>query len=182
MTEPLIFITSNKGKAEEAKSILEFPIEVYDLELDEIQSLSLEKIAIKKAEYAFKLVQKPLIVDDVGVFVHAWKGFPGPFIKYLQQIGLDVCLKMLSTETNREATVKAVIGYHDGTLIHTFVGEVKGTISHEVKGPNGWGWDPIFIPEGQNKTYAEMSTEEKNSISHRRKVLDELKKYLAVST
>ena len=175
----LYFVTSNKGKIEEAKAILGFPIEIAELELDEIQSLDLEKIIIKKAEEAFKIIKKPLIVDDVAFHVKAWNGFPGAFIKYLREAGgNDLLLRMLQNEKNRSINLIAMVGFHDGKNIFTFRGEIPCIVSKVSRGTRGWGFDPVLIPENQKRTFAEMTDEEKNSASHRRLALEKLRKYL----
>lgn len=158
----LHFVTSNKGKAQEAQSILNTAITITHLEIPEMQLLSLEDIVHHKVLHAFETIKKPVFVDDVGLFIEAWNGFPGPFIKFLIESGGNaLLLKMLSQETNRGAKICAAIGYHDGSKVHTFVGEIRGTIVVEPRGKDGWGFDPIFIPEGDTRTFAEMSPDEK---------------------
>ena len=177
--ENLYFVTSNQSKAEEARMILEMPVEIRKADLIEIQSLNLEEIVRDKARQAFEMVGEPVIVDDVGFFLEAWNGFPGPFVKYiLDTVGKEGILKMLEGEENRSVVVKAVIGFHDGKEIHTFVGEVRGVVASEARGDNGFGWDSIFIPESSDKTYAQMSLKEKSGISHRRVALEKFKQFL----
>lgn len=174
----LYFVTSNEGKIKEAKMILGIPIHSIQAELEEIQSLDLEEIVKAKALKAFELVKKPLFVDDVGLYIEAWNGFPGPFIKYFcETIGIKGLLKMMKDENNRQLTAKAAIGFHNGKEVITFIGEVKGMLATEARGQSGWGWDPIFIPSNLDKTYAELTAEEKNAISHRRVALESFKKY-----
>lgn len=176
----LIFVTSNQGKADEARQILNTPVDIQPLDIDEIQSLDNEKIIRKKAEEAFRLIKKPFLVDDVSMDIEAWNGFPGPFTKYIDQAGgPELLVKMLVAEKNRTAIARATIAYHDGNAIHLFIGEVKGAIATEIRGTNGWGWDPVFIPEGYSQTFAEMTETEKNNCSHRRKALEKFKKYYA---
>lgn len=175
----LYFLTSNKGKISEARAILGFPIEIFEHEIDEIQSLNVERIVRKKVQDAFALVRKPVIVDDVSVEVKAWNGFPGPFIKYLREAGgNDLLLKMLKSEKDRTVIVKAAIGFYDGKTIYSFVGEVKGTMAASPRGDKGWGFDPLFIPESLGKTLGEVDGEIKNQFSHRRVALDIFKKFL----
>lgn len=175
MLKEIYFVTGNKNKVREVETILNQPLKVFEHSLDEIQSLSLEEIARKKATEAFKILQKPLLVEDAGLFFKAWNGFPGPFVKHLLAVGgNELILKMLGSEPYREASARAAFGFHDGRKITTFVGEVAGLVSHEVKG-KGWGWDAIFIPEGSRETYAEMGEAKKNLVSHRRAALEKLK-------
>jgi len=84
----------------------------------------------------------------------------------------------MQSEINRQLVAKAAIGFHNDKEIFTFMGEVKGTLAVEPRGEGGWGWDPIFIPAHTDKTYAELTAEEKNAISHRRAALEKFKKYL----
>ncbi len=177
----IIFVTGNKTKVKEAEAILKIPLKVSEIDLDEIQDLDLEKIAFHKLNQAYEKVKKPLIIDDVSVEVEAWNKFPGPLIKWVLMASngdAGLLLKMLEGEKNRTATARLAIGYHDGKKARIFYGEVRGKIAQEIRGDNGFGWDPVFIPDGQSKTYAEMSSEEKSKISHRRKGLDKLKEFL----
>ena len=175
------FVTGNKAKVKEAEKILKIPLKVTDLDLDEIQDLDLEKIALHKLNQAYGVVKSPIIVDDVSLEIAAWNGFPGPLVKWLLKVSdgdASVLLKMLKGAENRNAKARLAIGFHDGKEAHLFYGEVRGKIANEIRGENGFGWDPVFIPEGQNKTYAQMSAEEKSKISHRRKALDKLSDFL----
>jgi XTP/dITP diphosphohydrolase len=177
--EELYFVTSNDEKIQEARIILGMPIRAFKADLEEIQSLDLEKIAKDKAERAFALVGKPLFVDDVALRVAAWNGFPGPFVKhFLEALGNDGFLRLMKDEQNRELTAMASIAFHNGKEILTFVGEVKGSLALEPRGDGGWGWDSVFIPVLGEKTYAEMTPEEKNAVSHRRAALENFKQYL----
>ncbi len=178
----LYFATGNKGKVEEAQFILNHPIEVLDLELDEIQSMNMEDIVAHKAKQAYEKINSPVFVDDVSLEFEIWHKFPGPFIKYLQQIGNDLILYMMRNETNRKVNLIATIGYFDSRDMHYFTGSILGTIATESRGGRGWGFDPIFIPDGQNLTFAEMRDEEKNSLSHRRIALDKFKSFLDSQT
>ncbi len=175
----LYFATGNKDKVLEAQAILDIPIEIYGVELDEVQDLSLETIARKKVEAAHLLTQAPVFVDDVSMEIDVWKNFPGPFIKYLREAGgNDLLLYMMRNEENRRAKVVATIGYHDGQKVHTFTAVETGMITTSPRGDNSWGFDPIFQPDGSEQTFAEMTTDMKNSRSHRRHALDHFKKFL----
>jgi XTP/dITP diphosphohydrolase len=178
-TMKLYFVSGNEGKIKEAEAILEMPIEIAKIDLDEIQEMDIEKIVQKKAAAAFEIVKKPLIVDDAGLYIDTWKGFPGPFVKFINQTGgNELLLQMMQAETNRKAYFKTAIGFHDGNFIHTFTGEVQGEIAMEKRGNEGWGYDPIFIVEDKNKTFAEMTAGEKNAVSHRKRALEKLKEFL----
>lgn len=174
----LYFATGNKGKAREAEYILGRNIEIKDIELDEIQSLNLKKIVTHKLNQAYSVLKKPVIVDDVALEIDAWDGFPGPFVKYMHDNDTIRFLYMVRHETNRKATLIATVGYHDGKKAHCFTGRLKVTIPKKPRGDNGWGLDPILIPEGKDLTFAEMTEDEKNACSHRKKALIMLKRFL----
>lgn len=177
----IVFVTGNKPKVREAEQILDIPLEIEDVDLDEIQELDLEKVALHKINQAYKIVGKPVIIDDVSVEIDAWKGFPGPLIKWvLKSSGgsAELILKLLEGEKNRKAKARLAIGFHDGKKAHIFYGEVDGTISDEIRGENGFGWDPVFIPEGETQTFAEMDPHYKNTLSHRKRALDKLSDFL----
>lgn len=177
--QKITFVTSNKGKFGEAQQILDIPLKMVKHELDELQSLNLEKIVKHKIEQAAKIVKEPFIVDDTGIYMHEWKGFPGPFVKFIyEQGGCELFLKMLERTKSRKGYALCVIGFYDGKTTHIFTGKTNLTIAEKVRGSIGWGFDPIFIPEGQNQTYAEMGEVEKNKVNHRKKALQKLQQFI----
>lgn len=176
----LILVSSNSAKAGEVERILNIPVRTVPLEIDEIQGRDLEKIALHKLNKAFKLVKKPVIIDDVSFEINAWNGFPGPLIKWLLEEKNDpsLMLRMLGDEKNRRAIARLAVGFHDGNKPHIFIGEVKGKVSHNNRGENGFGWDKVFIPQGYDQTFAQMPPKLKDSISHRGKALAKLKDFI----
>ncbi len=166
----LYFVSSNDHKYLEAKNILEtFGLELGFLksDLEEIQSNSLDEIALRKAKDAFSKFKKPVIIEDDGLFINSLKGFPGPYSSYVfKTIGNDGILNLL--KNNRTAKFVSIITYCDGTILQSFYAQLDGIISKSQKG-KGWGYDPIFIPKNSRKTFAEMT--EKNKLSHRYKAL-----------
>ncbi|HVZ12385.1 MAG TPA: non-canonical purine NTP pyrophosphatase [Patescibacteria group bacterium] len=169
--------TTNKGKLKEFSEILDLPLVAVNIDVDEVQSMDLEYVSRKKAEAAFEKVKKPVIVDDVGVYFEAWNGFPGPFIKFLNEsVGYDGISRMLDSVSKKMRAVDA-ISYHDGKKIHTFIGEFNGTIV-ERRGENGFGFDPIVMPDGYSMTFAEMDPADKHKISHRGRALAKFKNFL----
>jgi XTP/dITP diphosphohydrolase len=176
----LLFITSNKGKAEEARDFLsKLNIEIVQLNLKypEIQSNSLEEIARQGAEYCYSKLKKPLFVEDSGLFIKALNGFPGPYSSYVfKTIGNSGLLRLMQGIEKREAYFKSVVAYHDGGEIKIFSGIARGRIGYEVKGSFGFGFDPVFLYGA--KTFAELSIEEKNKVSHRSKSLSKLARWL----
>jgi XTP/dITP diphosphohydrolase len=180
------FITSNKGKVHEAQTKCE-PIGITIVQKNigypEIQVDSLEEVATYGIEHVRKKVDHPFILEDAGLFIDALKGFPGVYSSYAYYtIGLDGILKLLTDVPieQRTATFRSVFGYGepDGNE-QLFVGECKGTIGYDQKGKFGFGYDPIFIPNGKKNTFAEMQTEEKNMLSHRGGSLGKLIQFLS---
>ena len=171
------FVTSNVHKFEEAKNVLDhfgIPIAKLDVEALEIQDDHLENIAKYSVLDAVKNCGLPVFVEDAGLFIESLKGFPGPYSKFVfETVGVKGVLKLMEDVKNRDAYFKSVICYcgSDGEPI-SFVGKVEGTISSEIRGDDGFGYDPIFVPsQGYGITFAEMSLTEKNRFSHRAKAL-----------
>lgn len=176
----LYFVTGNKGKVSEAEKILGFPVQIADIDLPEIQSLDLSEIVNQKVKAAYDQVKNPVFVDDVGFFVDAWNGFPGPFIKFLHKAGGNpLLLHMMRGEDNRLVTAKGIVGYFDGKNYEIFEGEVKGQLSYEERGKDGWGFDFVFQPLGSDLTFAEMGEQKKNEISHRAIAMTKFKEFLS---
>lgn len=178
----LYFITSNKSKFEEANDILgEIELEQVDVDLPEIQELDSHAVIKAKLEAAFLHHSGPFIVDDVSVRCEGLNGLPGPFIKwFLRSFSLEELHSILEKLGNTTAEVSLLVGYAKSRDdIHFFEGVVRG----KIVAPRGeyFGWDPIFLPDGSRKTYAEMGKEERNKLSHRRLALDKLKEFLAAS-
>ncbi len=171
----LALVTGNKHKLEEAREVLSsYGIDLYmaGLEKIEIQADSLSKIAVVAARHAWEFLGKPLIVDDSGLFIEALNGFPGPYSRYVYDtLGVDGILKLLSDEKNRRACFKTAVTLILPPLEMVFEGETCGIITTRPRGSSGFGFDPIFVPEGCSRTYAEMSPSEKNRVSHRAKAM-----------
>lgn len=167
MSSSLYFASSNQDKFDEARSILsEFGIDIklFKCSLEEIQTCTLEEVAQHKANLAYLLCSKPVIVEDAGLFIAALKGFPGPYSSFVfETIGNKGILKMLSKK--RSAVFQSVIAYCEKKQdVMLFEAKVRGKISRRLQGKR-WGYDPIFIPEGQTLTYSKLKN--KNELSHR---------------
>ena len=171
MSYDVLFASSNKNKFDEVKKILaNYGINVgfFKSSLKEIQSESLKQIATLKVDDAYRQCLKPVIVEDAGLFIESLNGFPGPFSSYVfKTIGNSGILRLV--RKNRNAQFQSVVAYCDNKFgVVLFDSKVHGKISKQTRG-NGWGYDPIFIPNGEIKTYAMISN--KNEISHRYKAL-----------
>jgi len=175
----LIFVTGNEHKLAEVKGILsEHTVTGKKIELAEIQGSLNEIIEAKIAEAVAKIGQH-VFVEDVGLYLDVFGGFPGPYIKdFLKHMPIERIWDIADLKGNKQATVKCAVGYGGpGLRPKILVAEVEGEL-HGPAGENGFGFDPIFVPKGFCKTYAQMTSEEKNKVSHRSKALTLLKEYL----
>lgn len=175
----LFFITSNKGKVHEATEKLRhfgFSVAQKDLGYPEVQADSLEEVAAWGATHVQERFDHPFMLEDAGLFIDALQGFPGVYSKYVFfTIGLEGILRLLGGVENRKAVFRSVYAYSEPRKKPMIViGETKGFISTKKRGSHGFGYDPIFIPDGTEKTFGEMTVEEKNQYSHRGKALDKL--------
>ncbi len=171
------FVTSNEHKAEEAAEILRsggIEVEWVDLEYPEIQADSLEEVVSFSLEWVSGRVETPFFIEDAGMFIDALSGFPGPYSSYVfRTIGNQGIIRLMEGVSNRRAKFYSVIGLVAGRGMKAEVmgAGVPGRIAERPRGI-GWGFDPIFIPEGGGGlTYAEMGRR-KNEISHRRRALE----------
>jgi len=179
----LYFITGNEGKLKEIQQKvkpLDITIIQKDLGYPEIQADSLEEVAEYGVTHIQQRCNEPFILEDAGLFIDGLKGFPGVYSKYVYYtIGLDGILKLMRTMTKRSAVFRSVYAYAEPDTPPTiFVGECKGTIAQKQLGTKGFGYDPIFIPDYEEKTFGQMDTEEKNIHSHRGKSVDKLLSFL----
>lgn len=181
MIQKLTLVTSNKNKLREVQEILGINIESANLEIDEVQTLDPQGLARKKARAAYQKLQKPLIIEDTALFFDAWQDLPGVYINaFIKTVGCEGLVKMLQPFNNRHAYAQTTVAlYLDNNSCHTFIGKIQGTIANKPQGNRGFGWDPIFIPEGHRQTFAQMSSKEKNQISMRKVALTKLKDFLS---
>lgn len=177
----MLFVTSNPGKAREADEILGSDVERVDYDYVEVQSDSLEEIAVYGARDAYDELGESCFVDDSGMFVEGVGGFPGPYSSYVYStLGLDGVLRALEGSEDRSARFDCLVAYHDGEEVHTFEGTVRGHVAEKPRGEGGFGYDPIFEvkEDEEGRTFAEMPPEEKNAVSHRRRAFEAFAEFL----
>jgi XTP/dITP diphosphohydrolase len=173
----VFFATGNINKFNEARSILNqhgLAVGMLKLKGDEIQSESLKEIAQKSVKKAYHRCKLPIFVEDAGLFIDALNGFPGPYAAYVYHtVHNSGILKLMESNKNRHARFQSVIAFCDiqsSCEPICFEGESRGEIAmseRKEQDKSGFGFDPIFQPEGSSKTFAEMNIEEKNGYSHR---------------
>ena len=162
-----ILVTGNPAKLAEARRL--FPrLEAEELDLPEIQSLDLESVLRAKAHEAHGRLDRPVIVEETGLELPSLNGFPGPLVKWmLESIGAEGIARLVSTEGDPRATARCALMFYDGIREVLAEGTTSGVLVLPPRGDSGFGWDPVFEPDGSNRTYGELSAEEKDAISHR---------------
>lgn len=189
--DTLFLASGNPHKIEELQQILEplgiqlkSTLDYPDAPEVEEDQPDLKGNALKKARFWYKKTGFPSIADDTGLEVDALDGAPGVYsARYAgenvtYQDNVDKLLKEMKGEKNRAAQFRTVIAYIIEGEEHFFEGVCKGEILTEEKGSKGFGYDPIFQPDGYEKTFAELDAEEKNKISHRGRALEKFLEFL----
>lgn len=191
MIKKLVFATNNAHKLDEIRAILGDKVEVLslkdincDADIPETAD-TLEGNAALKAEYIYKNYGLDCFADDTGLEVEALGGAPGVYsARYAGGDGHDSeanmrkLLKELDGKQNRKAQFRTAICLIEQGEEHLFEGIVKGSIIEQKRGASGFGYDPVFMPEGYEETFAEMGNAEKNKISHRARAVEKLCEYL----
>ncbi len=164
----MILVSSNPNKGIEAERILGVPILRVSLNLPEIQAATVEEITRYKVEVAKSKRYARLIVEDVSLGFDELGNFPGPYVRWLLEAAGGAGLAAIAYAlNNRAAKAQCCVGYWDGTRVKTFLGETAGEILVKPRGEHTFGWDAWFQPVGQSRTFAEMTPEEKDAVSHR---------------
>lgn len=177
----IYFITSNQGKLLEVReklSAVDVEVVQRNIGYPEIQADNLEDVARFGVEYIQKKISQPFILEDAGLFIECLNGFPGVYSSYVfYTIGLKGILKLLEGFDNskRKACFRSVVAYKKpDKKPELFIGECHGRIATRELGDHGFGYDPIFIPDGETRTFAQMDVREKNRFSHRGNSLEKL--------
>ena len=178
----LRFVTSNPHKFREARRILKgFGVNIRHAKLSypEIRGDDPSEIAADSARKLKAEIEPPFFVEDTGLFVEALDGFPGAYAAWvIRKIGIAGFLRLMKGVRQRKAAFRTAVALYDGKRVLVFNGEAEGSISLRACGKEGFGYDPIFVPVGFRKTFAEMAEEDKNTLPHRRKALEELANHL----
>lgn len=177
--DALILVSSNPNKGIEAERILGVPLLRVSLALPEIQAATVEEITRYKLEVARTKGDHRLIVEDVSLGFDELGNFPGPYVKWLLEAAGGKGLAAIAYALNNPAAhAQCCVAYWDGEQGHIFLGECAGDVLVEPRGAQNFGWDAWFQPRGMTKTFAEMSPEEKDRVSHRGKAYRQLAAHL----
>lgn len=186
MPTEIIFATNNANKVKEIKAVTGNQLIILSLEeagiLIDIPEPhdTLEDNASEKSNVIHQLTGKNCFSEDTGLEVEALNGAPGvKSARYAGdnrdfQMNIDLLLNNLLPHTNKSAQFRTVISLFWNNQQYLFEGICKGQITHQAKGLSGFGYDPVFIPDGSDKTFAEMNMDEKNQYSHRKKAMQQL--------
>lgn len=188
----LVFATNNPHKLEEIRAILGSKLEILsladigcDADIPETAE-TLEGNALIKAHYVYDNYKLDCFADDTGLEVDALHGLPGVHTaryaypdRHDPEANMIKLLEVLRENNDRNARFRTVIALIEKGKEHLFEGVVEGVIAREKSGTQGFGYDPVFIPEGNSKTFAELGEDIKNTISHRARAVQKLAEYLA---
>ncbi|MEN9961548.1 MAG: hypothetical protein RL045_1802 [Bacteroidota bacterium] len=188
---PILYLaTQNKHKVEELRALLQDYFTVRDLSslpiTEEIPETgaTLTENSLQKARYIAEKFQVSCLADDSGLEVEALGGAPGVYsARYAgepknDQVNLELVLQNLQEKTNRRARFVTVLTYYSEGSYHSFEGDIQGSIVESPRGTQGFGYDPVFQPAGEQRTFAEMTLAEKNQIAHRARALEKFKNFL----
>ena len=180
----ICFATNNSHKLDEVRAILSGNLELMSLnELNFTEEIpepyeTIEENALAKAQFVFDNLHIPVLADDSGLEIEALGGKPGVHSAHYSgtrdnKANIDLVLKEMEGQKNRQARFKSVMAFIDlDGKPQAFEGIVEGEIAVNIKGEQGFGYDPIFIPQGYKQTFAELSPTDKNNISHRKRALE----------
>jgi non-canonical purine NTP pyrophosphatase (RdgB/HAM1 family) len=167
---PFVLVTGNPGKIAEARLAMGMDLETVEVDLPEIQSLDYLEVLRAKADEAWRRVGRPLIVEEAGLDLSALNGFPGPLVKWmLEAVGAEGLARTAISLGNVRAASRCFLLYKDGDREIVAEGRTEGTLLLPGRGTHGFGWDPVFLPDGSELTFAELTGAEKGEVSHRGK-------------
>ena len=161
-------VTSNPGTHAEARRLCNADLEVVELDLTEVQSLDIHEVLQAKGEDAFARLARPLVVEETGLELAALNGFPGALVKWLlTAVGAEGIARLAAACGDTRATARCALLYRDPERSVSAEGATRGNLILPPRGEEGFGWDPVFQPDGCEQTYAEMTGKQKDLLSHR---------------
>jgi non-canonical purine NTP pyrophosphatase (RdgB/HAM1 family) len=167
---PYVLVTGNPGKLAEARRLAGPGLGAVEIDLPEIQSLDLLEVLREKGEEAWRRLGRPLVVEEAGLDLAAFGGFPGPLVKWmLEAAGAETIARACQALGEPRAVARAALYYRDTGRTLMAAGSTAGTLVLPARGRHGFGWDPVFLPEGSDRTFGELAGAEKDALSHRGK-------------
>jgi XTP/dITP diphosphohydrolase len=172
---PYVLVTGNPGKLAEARRLAGAGLGAVALDLPEIQSLDLLEVLRHKGEEAWRRLGRPLVVEEAGLDLAALGGFPGPLVKWmLEAAGAGTIARAALALGDPRAVARAALYYRDAGRTLVAEGSTAGTLVLPARGEQGFGWDPVFQPDGLDRTFGELTGTEKDALSHRGKAWRQL--------
>ncbi|MFQ5349671.1 MAG: non-canonical purine NTP pyrophosphatase [Thermoanaerobaculia bacterium] len=161
-------VTGNPNKLVETRRLCGHDLAAAAVDLPEIQSLDLAEVLEAKADEAYRRLARPVIVEETGLELAAMNGFPGPLVKWmLEAVGTAGVARAALAMGDGAARAHCMLLFYDGRHRQTAEGATTGTLVLPPRGDAGFGWDPVFQPDGEERTYGEMTAAEKDRIGHR---------------
>lgn len=182
----LRFLTKNDGKFRELSELIDPSKHKLVQDKTEIHELQIESMSVlvrDKVLKAFERIRRPLVVDHTSLHFELLNGFPGGLTSvFYDKLNPKGIAELIGQSKNPSVKAATLIGYCDGRKIHLFEGVIKGIVSKEPRGTEGFQWDTIFVPEGYDKTFAELGNKKKNEISMRKRAFDKFVAFLGGAT
>jgi XTP/dITP diphosphohydrolase len=161
-------VTGNRDKLAETARVLGFTPDACELDLPEIQSLDLLAVLGAKGGEAWRRLRRPVVVEETGLELAAFNGFPGPLVKWmLEAVGAAGIARAAHALGDPRATARCALLYRDGDTVLVAEGTTEGRLLAAPRGTGGFGWDPVFVPRERRRTYAELPPAVKDEIGHR---------------
>lgn len=163
-----VLVTGNPGKLRETERLLGRSVESVEVDLPEIQSLDLTEVLTAKAAEAARHTDRPFVVEETGLELATLNGFPGPLVKWmLAAVGPEGIARVALATGNPGVTARCALLFQDGERQVVAEGTTAGSLVLPARGEHGFGWDPVFLPDGSERTYGELSDSDKDRFSHR---------------
>jgi len=165
---PYVLVTGNRGKIAEARRVVGPHLEAVEVDLPEIQSLDLLAVLRAKGDEAWRRLGRPLVVEEAGLELAALNGFPGPLVKWmLDAVGAAGLARTAIALGDPRAIARCALLYRDALRTVIAEGTTEGVLVLPARGVHGFGWDPVFQPDGETRTFGELTGDEKDAVSHR---------------
>ena len=167
-TPPFVLVTGNAGKLAEARRLVGSQLQSIAVDLPEIQSLDLAEVLRAKADEAARHAVGAFVVEETGLELAALNGFPGPLVKWmLAAIGAEGIARLALAAGDTRVRARCRLLYRDPEREVAAEGVTAGTLVLPPRGEHGFGWDPVFLPDGESRTYGELADADKDRLSHR---------------
>lgn len=175
----VVYVTGNENKARYFTKLIGLDIAHQPADVDEIQSLDQAEVVTAKAREAYKILNRPVLIEDTSLRLACMNRLPGTFIKwFIEEIGLEKICRLADADPDRRATASCIYAFYDGDELKLFTGMSDGKIPEHPRGDAGFGWNPVFIPDGYDQTLGEMDDKTFTSEYLKIKPIEEVRAFL----